>query len=126
MTTPEASSVEAGARGATHVADRVVAKIAMQAAREALRASGPTAGPMRANARAKVSVSRQGKNDLGQAHVQVSVDLDYPTRIGSQCAEVRRRVRERVENLAGMSVRQVAVSVEGLHGPQSSDGERVR
>lgn len=98
----------------------------MQAAREALRASSPTAGPVRANARAEVSVSRQGNNDLGQAHVQVSVDLDYPTRIGSQCAEVHRRVRESVEYLAGMSVRQVAVSVEHLHGPQSSDVERVR
>ncbi|AZM46080.1 hypothetical protein DMB38_09835 [Streptomyces sp. WAC 06738] len=126
MTTPEASRVEAGARGATRVADRVVAKIAMQAAREALRASSPADGPVRANARAKASVHRQGGNGLGQAHVQVDVDLDYPARIGSQCAEVRRHVRERVEHLAGMSVRQVAVSVERLHGPQSSDVERVR
>ncbi|MFF0727360.1 Asp23/Gls24 family envelope stress response protein [Streptomyces sp. NPDC004134] len=120
------------ARGATRVADRVVAKIAMQGAREALRASSPAhtggaaAGSTTATARARVSVHRQGENGFGEARVQVSVDLGYPTPIGIQCAEVRRRVSERVESLAGMTVLQVAVRVERLGGPQPSGRERVR
>lgn len=110
----------------------MVAKIAMQGAREALRASspahppGPAAGSATPTARAKVSVRRQGDNGFGQAQVRVSVDLDYPTQIGMQCAEVRRRVSERVENLAGMTILQVAVRVERLRGPQSSGKERAR
>ncbi|WP_442814520.1 hypothetical protein [Streptomyces sp. NBC_01808] len=114
------------------MADRVVAKIAMQEAREALRArspahtQGPAAGSTTATARAKVSVRPQGGNGFGQAQVQVSVDLDYPTQIGIQCAEVRRRVSERVESLAGMTILQVAVRVERLRGPQASGRERAR
>ncbi|MHA4820058.1 hypothetical protein ACXZ65_37555 [Streptomyces aculeolatus] len=110
----------------------MVAKIAMQGAREALRASSPAnpqspaAGSTAATARAKVSVRRQGENGFGQAQVRISVDLDYPTQIGIQCAEVRRRVSERVESLAGMTILQVAVSVERLRGPQSSGKERAR
>lgn len=132
MTTRAASPVRAAARGATYVADPVVAKIAVQGAREALRARGPdhagnpAASPTPANARAEVAVHRQGQSGLGQAQVRVSVDLDYPTRIGDRCADIRRRVRERVEDLTGMTVGQVAVRVERLRGPQSSGGERVR
>jgi len=132
VTTPAAPQVKSEARGATRVADRVVAKIAMQGAREALRASspaqprGPAAGSTTPTARVKVSVRRPGENGFGQAQVRVSVDLDYPTQVGFQCAEVRRRVMERVESLAGMTILQVAVRVERLRGPQSSGKERAR
>lgn len=129
----EAPIVPAAGRGVTHVADRVVAKIATQAAREALRETQPAlstaprdATPSPASsARSQVVVSRQGNDGLGQARVRVSVELDYPTRIGARCAAVRRRVSERVEALAGMSVPHVSVHVEQLHGPRPTDRERV-
>jgi len=97
--------VDAAGRGQTRIADRVVAKIAAQAAKEAVgeRPEGAAAP------RATVTVHRD------TARVRVSLDLAYPCDIGSRCRSVRRRVSERVRALAGMEVPEVAVQVERLH-----------
>ncbi|MFF7439497.1 Asp23/Gls24 family envelope stress response protein [Streptomyces sp. NPDC008122] len=92
-------------RGATTVADRVVAKIAAQAAREALDAV-PAGG---SKPHASVVVHRE------IARVSVSLDLDYPSDVGRQCGAVRSRVRTRVEDLVGLEVHEVDVHVEHLH-----------
>ncbi|KOG17622.1 MULTISPECIES: Asp23/Gls24 family envelope stress response protein [Streptomyces] len=94
-------------RGATKIADRVVAKIAAQAAREALDAL-PEGG---SRPHASVVVHRD------VARVSVNLELDYPSDVGRQCGAVRGRVRNRVEELAGMEVHEVAVHVERLHSP---------
>ncbi|MEU0131145.1 hypothetical protein [Streptomyces sp. NPDC006289] len=97
--------VASAGRGETRIADRVVAKIAAQAAKEAVdeRPTGAAAP------RATVTVHRE------TARVRVSLDLGYPGDIGRQCGAVRRRVAERVRALAGMEVPEVAVQVERLH-----------
>jgi len=92
-------------RGATRIADRVVAKIAGQAAREALETLPPDAVPPHAT----VVVHHE------MAHVRVSLELGYPCDIGGQCSAVRRHVVERVGALAGMEVPEVAVQVDRLH-----------
>ncbi|MFF8912326.1 hypothetical protein ACF08M_03160 [Streptomyces sp. NPDC015032] len=97
--------VAAGARGETRIADRVVAKIAAQAAKEAID-EPPEEG---VSPRATVTVHR------GAARVRVSLELGYPTDIGRQCGGVRRHVAERVRALAGMDVPEVAVQVERLY-----------
>jgi uncharacterized alkaline shock family protein YloU len=97
--------VAAAERGDTRIADRVVAKIAAQAAKEAVDEQ-PDKG---ASPRATVTVHR------GAARVRVSLELCYPSDIGSQCGAVRRQVSERVRVLAGMEVPEVAVQVERLH-----------
>ncbi|TVL90729.1 hypothetical protein [Streptomyces sp. SAJ15] len=109
--------VEPAERGATRIADRVVAKIASQAAREALR-EGPTAPRPHAVVAVRDHVVR----------VRVTVELGYPSDIGTQCGAVRRQVTERVGHLAGMEVPEVAVTVERLHAPQLTrvGGGRVR
>ncbi|MFI1399659.1 hypothetical protein [Streptomyces sp. NPDC020681] len=96
-------------RGSTTIADRVVAKIAAQAAREAIHVvpAGGTAP------QASVTVHHE------VAHVHVSLELDYPSDIGEQCGAVRHRVVERVKALAGMDVPEVAVLVERLHSAHS-------
>ncbi|MET8245538.1 hypothetical protein ABZV31_14675 [Streptomyces sp. NPDC005202] len=99
------AAVAPGERGATRIADRVVAKIAEQAAREALGVLPPDAAPPHAT----VVVHRDA------AHVRVHLDLAYPCDIGARCREVRRRVVERVGALVGMQVPEVAVRVERLH-----------
>ncbi|MEU2557770.1 hypothetical protein ABZ626_00255 [Streptomyces longispororuber] len=96
-------------RGATRIADRVIAKIAARAAREALRSLPEEAAPPHAT----VSVHRDA------ARVRVSLELDYPSDIGGQCGAVRRHVAERVQALAGMDVPEVAVQVERLHSAQT-------
>ncbi|MEV8586025.1 hypothetical protein [Streptomyces sp. NPDC051180] len=105
-------------RGATKVADRVFAKIAAQAAREALDAV-PEGG---SRPHASVVVHRD------VARVSVSLDLDYPSDIARQCGAVRGRVRTRMEELAGLEVHEVAVHVERLHSPltrQAAHRERL-
>ncbi|CAL9560095.1 hypothetical protein SUDANB6_04642 [Streptomyces sp. enrichment culture] len=92
-------------RGATAIADRVVAKIAARAAREAVGALPPGAS----RPRVTVVVHR------GTARVRVRVELGYPGDIGARCGRVRRRVAERVGTLTGMTVPEVTVLVERLH-----------
>ncbi|WP_371622750.1 alkaline shock response membrane anchor protein AmaP [Streptomyces sp. NBC_01116] len=110
--------VAAATRGETRIADRVVAKIAAQAAKEAVD-EPPADG---ASPRATVTVHRDA------ARVRVSLELGYPSDIGRQCGAVRRRVAERVKALAGMEVPEVAVQVERLHpaGTSAAAQGRVR
>ncbi|MEU8676444.1 hypothetical protein [Streptomyces sp. NPDC048560] len=110
--------VAAAERGETRIADRVVAKIAAQAAREAI-SELPKEGVA---PRATVTVHRD------MARVRVSLELGYPSDIGRQCGAVRRQVVERVGTLAGMEVPEVAVQVERLHatGPGAAAQGRIR
>ncbi|WP_305124544.1 Asp23/Gls24 family envelope stress response protein [Streptomyces sp. ODS05-4] len=122
---PAARRVRAAERGATSVADRVVAKIAARAAREALGEAppGPAPGALPAAAkppRTTVVVHRD------TARVHVSLELGYPADLAAQCGAVRRQVTRRVETLAGLAVREVAVHVEKLHSPYTSDEDRGR
>ncbi|MGR8009647.1 Asp23/Gls24 family envelope stress response protein [Streptomyces hypolithicus] len=135
-----------GERGATTVDDRVVAKIASQVARDALRRFTESAGhvpPGRWTPGVTTSVRRAPeRNDegrdgdpaesqpavLGEARMRIAVELGYPSDIGAQCAAVRREVTERLRSWAGMDVSDLAVSVERLHSVHSrhTDQERVR
>lgn len=102
-------------RGATRIADRVVAKIASQAAREAVGALPPDAG----RPSASVAVHHE------VAHVSVHIELGYPCDIGARCRTVRHQVVERVSALTGMQVPEVVVQVERLHlvaGPGAVQG----
>jgi uncharacterized alkaline shock family protein YloU len=110
-------------RGATRIADRVVSKVAAQAAREALRA-----GPDAARLPAGRIVPRAGVDVRGGfARVRLSVELGYPSDIGAQCGAVRRQVAARVGELTGMEVSDVAVRVDRLHSAQLRDAlGRVR
>ncbi|MFF8828781.1 Asp23/Gls24 family envelope stress response protein [Streptomyces sp. NPDC015131] len=127
------AGVSAAERGATTIADRVVAKIAAHAAREALdevpgneSTAGDTArrGGGAGPPHAAVVVHRNS------ARVRVSLELDYPCDIGARCRDVRRQVIRRVRTLAGMEVPEVAVQVERLHSPYTRErdksGGRVR
>lgn len=112
----ETKAVTPGGRGATRIADRVVAKIAAQAAREALEAPVPDSAPPNAT----VLVHH------GTARIRVSLELPYPSDIGGQCAAVRRHVTQRVGTLAGMHVSEVAVQVERLHLAHAHDAAQGR
>ncbi|CAL9613605.1 hypothetical protein [Streptomyces sp. NPDC090994] len=98
-------AVPPGERGATRITDRVVAKVAAQAAREAVGELPPDA----ARPHARVVVRH------GAARVRVHLELDYPCDVGARCGRVRHRVAERVSTLTGMKVPEVTVRVERLH-----------
>ncbi|MGW6645273.1 hypothetical protein [Streptomyces iakyrus] len=97
--------VPPGERGATRIADRVVAKIASQAAREAVGTLPPGADRPSASVVVHHEVAR----------VRVQLELGYPCDIGARCRTVRHQVVERVSTLAGMQVPEVVVQVERLH-----------
>ncbi|MFE7173517.1 Asp23/Gls24 family envelope stress response protein [Streptomyces sp. NPDC057616] len=97
--------VAPGDRGANRITDRVVSKIASQAAREALGVL-----PAAATAPHATVVVHHGS-----VRIRVHLDLAYPADIGARCAEVRRHVALRVRALVGMEVPEVAVHVERLH-----------
>ncbi|MET9376680.1 hypothetical protein ABZX98_21450 [Streptomyces sp. NPDC002992] len=105
-----ADPVQPAGRGATTIADRVVAKIAARAAREALDALPPGASKPHAT----VVVQRDS------ARVSVSLELGHPTDLGRQCGAVRKQVTRRVRELAGLEVPEVAVHVERLHSPRTA------
>lgn len=109
---PASALVPAGERGATRIADRVVAKVAAQAAREAV---GPP--PDDAGAPHATVVVHQDT-----ARIRVHLELAYPCDIGARCAAVRRHVTERVGALVNLKVSEVAVRVERLHPPTAAGG----
>lgn len=113
--------VGAADRGATIIADRVVAKIAAEAAREALDGL-PEGGlpPGGTPPHATVVVHRD------TVRVRISLELGYPSDLGAQCGAVRHHVTRRVANLAGMEVPEVAVQVERLHTPYTRGRDRGR
>ncbi|MDG9715061.1 Asp23/Gls24 family envelope stress response protein [Streptomyces sp. DH24] len=115
-----------GERGATRIADRVVAKIASQAAREALGAPTPDGRPPHATVAMLPAAGRAAGTPGGVARVLVHVELDYPCDIGARCREVRRQVAERVGTLVGMKVPEVAVRVERLHLPPAHGAAQGR
>ncbi|MER6628700.1 Asp23/Gls24 family envelope stress response protein [Streptomyces sp. NPDC000987] len=108
--------VAPGERGATRIADRVVARIAGQAAREALGELPASAAPPYAT----VVVRHES------AHVRVHLELGYPCDIGARCRDVRRHVARRVGELVGMEVPEVAVHVERLHLAPAHDAAQGR
>ncbi|MFD7710079.1 hypothetical protein ACFV6E_16540 [Streptomyces sp. NPDC059785] len=108
--------VPAAERGAIRIADRVVAKIATQAAHEALDDLPDDAVPPHAT----VVVHH------GSARVRVSLELGYPSDIGGRCRAVRRQVARRVGALAGLEVPEVAVEVERLHLVQAPGAAQGR
>ncbi|MFF2515342.1 hypothetical protein [Streptomyces sp. NPDC058086] len=112
------TAVEAAERGATRIADRVVAKIAAQAAREALDTLPPDAVPPHATVVVlpqALGSARAGETPIASVRVRIHLELGYPCDIGGRCNAVRRHVAERVDALTGMEVPEVTVQVERLH-----------
>ncbi|MEU3773833.1 hypothetical protein AB0F11_11640 [Streptomyces sp. NPDC032472] len=107
-------------RGATQIADRVVAKIAAQAAREALAAQSggpPSGGTASGGTAAAPHATVTVHHDI--ARVRVSLELDYPSDLAAQCAAVRSRVVQRIEECAAMAVPEVDIDIEHLHPAQT-------
>ncbi|MFG3005552.1 Asp23/Gls24 family envelope stress response protein [Streptomyces calvus] len=98
-------AVAPGERGATRIADRVVAKIAARAAHEVIGPPPPDAAPPYATVVVRHDAAR----------IRVHIELDYPGDTGGRCGQVRRQVADRVRTLAGMRVPEVVVQVERLH-----------
>ncbi|WP_371479010.1 Asp23/Gls24 family envelope stress response protein [Kitasatospora sp. NBC_00315] len=110
-----APSAADGRRGSLRIADRVFAKIAARAARDALETAW--VGRAGRGAPPDVSVSVPGRT----ATVRVGVELPFPADLASLARAVRDRVAEQVVTLTGTRVAEVTVVVERLL--PKTDGE---
>ncbi|MEU7048215.1 Asp23/Gls24 family envelope stress response protein [Streptomyces eurythermus] len=109
-------------RGATVIPDRVVARIATQAARTAQsrRAAVPPerGGPTAPSATAAVRT--------GSVRLHLALDLPYPTDIPRVCERIRRDVAERVAQLTGLRVGEITLTVRRLVTAAGAGRGRVR
>ncbi|MER5932231.1 hypothetical protein [Streptomyces sp. NPDC002054] len=116
---PAPTRVPAADRGATRIADRVIAKIAARAAFEALDPAARPPGTATAP-HATVTVH----HDI--ARVRIGLELGYPCDVAAVCAAVRRQVAERIEECTEMAVPEVDIDVERLHPVQARPTGRGR
>ncbi|MFF5258416.1 Asp23/Gls24 family envelope stress response protein [Actinomadura viridis] len=111
-------------RGRTKIAERAIARIVVRAVAETESAGGLGRSLLGMNvggrtARADVDVD----GTLVTARVRMSVVYPYPVREVTH--RVRHHVRERVENLTGLTVRQVDIDVAELARSASAAERRV-
>ncbi|MEW2135362.1 Asp23/Gls24 family envelope stress response protein [Streptomyces sp. NPDC005409] len=110
----------AAERGATVIPDKVVARIAARAAREALHRQAGTTHTGLAAPRASAAVAG------GSARLGLTLDLPYPADLAGAAGEVQQYVGERVAQLTGMNVTEVALTIEHLVTPDGSGHGRVQ
>ncbi|QKW25726.1 Asp23/Gls24 family envelope stress response protein [Streptomyces seoulensis] len=109
-------------RGATVIPDRVVARIAARAAREAQ--SRRAALPPEGSGTAEPSASATTR--AGSVRLHLALDLPYPTDIPRVCARMQHDVAERVARLTGLDVREVTLTVRRLVTAGDPSRGRVR
>ncbi|WP_225834902.1 Asp23/Gls24 family envelope stress response protein [Streptomyces sp. NK08204] len=97
-------------RGATVIPDRVVARIAVQAARTAQ--SRRAAVPPGRSAAGAPSASAAVRT--GTVRLHLTMDLPYPTDIAGVCERIQQDVADRVAQLTGLRVREVTLTVRRL------------
>jgi uncharacterized alkaline shock family protein YloU len=109
-----ADASQAGGRGCTRIRDAVVAKIAEQAATEVTAVAG---------GRRRLAGLAPGRRDRPQVRVTVleslvtahiAAALTYPTSLRDSTSQIRRHVTDRVQELTGMRVGAMDVTVTAL------------
>ncbi|WP_248964415.1 Asp23/Gls24 family envelope stress response protein [Sphaerisporangium perillae] len=133
-TTPHRGAAElVSEHGRTTIADTVVAKIAGMAAREVSGVYALGAGMSRALGAVRErltggagTASTQGVEvEVGerQAAADLDVIVEYGVSIPDLAAGVRRNVIDAVENMCGLEVTEVNISVDDLHLPGEEAAE---
>jgi uncharacterized alkaline shock family protein YloU len=131
-TTAPAVTVDTTSTGSTVIVDSVIAKVAGIATREVAGVYALGGGAARA-----LGVIRDAMNntDLGQGisvevgETQVAVDItlvaEYPTPLQTVANNVRAAVYDAIENLVGMQVTEVNVTITDVHIPSDDDSAVV-
>lgn len=113
--------IPAADRGATTVSDKVVARIAARAAHEALTTQN-AAPPAQLGLAAPQSAVSVGN---GAARLALSLDLPYPVDLAEASRELQHYVSDRVAHLTGLSVTEVALTIQHLIPSGRLDHKRV-
>lgn len=104
-------------RGRTEIADRVVEKVAVQALREVGHAGGPGRrwfgvrfGAARGQDAPRVTAHRHGQ----MTTLEMTVSVRYPAPVRQVTRRLREHVSHRVQDLTGLTVRQVDIEIARL------------
>lgn len=112
----------AAERGATVIPEKVVARIAARAAKEALAAhAGTSAG------HAKLAAPHASATiGSGSARLRLTLDLPYPTDLAAASQQMQHYISERVAHLTGMHVTEVTLAIEHLVAADGREHRRVQ
>ncbi|MET9678351.1 Asp23/Gls24 family envelope stress response protein [Streptomyces sp. NPDC006482] len=116
------SALPAAERGATVIPDKVVARIAARAAREALATHTDTSAAHVKLAAPHASVTVGS----GTARLGLTLDLPYPTDLARTSRRLQHYVSERVAHLTGMRVTEVTLVIEHLVPSGGLEDRRVQ
>lgn len=119
---PTPPVLPAAERGATVIPDKVVARIAARAAKEALATHTDTsiAHAKLAGPRASATVGS------GTARLGLTLDLPYPADLAGVSRRLQDYVSERVAHLTGMRVTEVTLAIEHLIPAEGLEHRRVQ
>lgn len=109
-------------RGATVIPEKVVARIAARAAKEALAESTDTSGAAVQLAAPHASATVAG----GSARLGLNAELPYPSDLVLASRHVQHYVSERVAHLTGMRVTEVTLAIERLVPADGAQRRRVQ
>ena len=120
--------IEPRRRGRLILAERVIEKVAGQAASEVSAASGRAGGILGLGAEANPQARPHVDVDLSadSADLALSVGIAYPGSIRTATEEVRDHVVRRVRDLTGVSVRRVDIDVAFLAEDQDGSMRMLR
>ncbi|AXB43711.1 Asp23/Gls24 family envelope stress response protein [Amycolatopsis albispora] len=107
-------------RGTLTIEDRVIERIATRAVTE-LDGLGGTTRLFGDDQAAKVSARVTGET----AALDVRLSVEYPLSVASTTESARRHLRQRVGELAGLTVSRVDITVTALR-PRAAETRRVR
>lgn len=97
-------------RGATLIPDKVVARIAVRAAQEALATQTDTSAVHVKLAAPHASVTTGG----GTARLGLTLEMPYPMDLATASRQVQQYVSDRVARLTGMRITEVTLAIERL------------
>ncbi|MFD3547089.1 hypothetical protein ACFWUW_16025 [Streptomyces sp. NPDC058655] len=104
------------------IPERVVARIAARAAKEALAKHTDTSA-----AHVKLAAPHASATvGSGSARLELTVDLPYPTDLATASRQVQNYVSERVAHLTGMRVTEVTLAIEHLVPADGLERGRVQ
>ena len=115
--------------GGVKIADEVVKIIAGIAASEVAGVAGMSGGIVGGIAErlGRKNLSKGIKAEVGEKEtaVEVSIIVDYGVRIPEVAFQVQQKVKEAIQNMAGLKVKGVIINVQGVNLSEKEEKEEV-
>ncbi|MFB7467478.1 Asp23/Gls24 family envelope stress response protein [Streptomyces sp. NPDC056224] len=125
---PARPVLPAAERGATVIPEKVVARIAVRAAQEALATHPGAPTPTDASAAHTKLAAPHASVTVGggTARLGLTLELPYPIDLATASRHVQQYVSERVAQLTGMRVTEVTLSIDRLVPAGGPEHRRVQ